>query len=245
MKNWLVYYKGFFGIYKKEEMVTYILRNGLIIKNKFYKNSHRIFNEMWIYECYNPKGFKIKEGDTVIDIGANCGYFSLYAATKNKTGKIYAFEPVAENFKILKKNVENNQIKNIVLINKAVSNKTGESKIFINEDCDWSHSTFKNIAGSKKNEKIKTISFKDFIKNNKIVHINFLKIDCEGSEYEIIYGIKDFLKNIDKISGEIHYIDEERNVMKFKKFLEENGFDVIISPNYETKFANLLFAKRR
>jgi FkbM family methyltransferase len=77
----------------------------------------------------------IKKGDTVIDVGANIGYYTLlFSKLVGKEGKIYAYEPLPENFKLLKKNIFINKYKNIVLINRALSNKEKNAKLYIDQD---------------------------------------------------------------------------------------------------------------
>ena len=76
----------------------------------------------------------VKKGDVDLDLGANIGYYTLiFAKIVGKNGKVFAFEPDLTNFTLLKKNVEINGYKNVVLINKAVSDKTGKLKLFLNE----------------------------------------------------------------------------------------------------------------
>jgi hypothetical protein len=73
--------------------------------------------ELWANESYYIPGnidFKIHETDTVVDVGANRGYFSCFAAHKAEKGKVFSFEPMPENFTILKRNLELNNIHNIV-----------------------------------------------------------------------------------------------------------------------------------
>lgn len=69
----------------------------------------------------------IKRGDVVLDIGANIGYYTLiFAKIVGEDGKVFAFEPDPTNFALLKRNVEINGYKNILLVQKAVSNKSGK-----------------------------------------------------------------------------------------------------------------------
>src|SRR3989344_9219581 len=73
------------------------------------------------YEPYLTRVFDqhIKKGDTVLDIGANIGYHTLhFARLVGETGKVYAFEPHPSNFALLKKNIEANGYKNVVLVQK-------------------------------------------------------------------------------------------------------------------------------
>lgn len=248
LKNWPDYFKEFLGL-KKGKETLYILRSGHKLLLKEHAINTRVFNEIWVYECYNPPGFKINPEDTVLDIGANYGNFTLYAALKARNGKVYAFEPFKEVNKILEKNISINRLNNVKLIKKAVSNKSGSRDFYIAKKDNVSHSFFEsNVSDVKEkidNIKVKTISLKDFLSQEKIKKVDFLKMDCEGAEYEILFSSEKALKAIDKISMETHYVDEKRNVIALKSFLEKNGFDVSIDPNRETNFINLLYAKKR
>ncbi|VVB54882.1 Hexuronic acid methyltransferase AglP [uncultured archaeon] len=246
IENWHIYFKDFFGKFSLGDKIVFDLRNG--VKNILDANSIDIyiFTEIWIHEQYNPKGFNIKENDTVIDIGANSGIFSIYAGYKASKGKVYSFEPVRENFEKLKENIILNRMTNVITIEKAVSNTNGTKNIFLNTENNGGHSFFNDFMW-KENEtgkeiKITTISLQGIFDENKIEKIDFLKCDCEGAEYEIFFPFKELLKKIDRISMEVHRIDNDRNVSKLKAFLEESGFAVKISPNYDRSL-NMLYAK--
>ena len=76
----------------------------------------------------------IKEGDCVLDIGSNQGYFSLFfAKLVGDQGKVISFEPDTENCVIIKKNISLNGFNNIQLNQKAVSNNTGQINMFVGE----------------------------------------------------------------------------------------------------------------
>ena len=79
---------------------------------------YQIMKEVWLKNVYDQFGVKVEDGDLVIDIGAHIGIFSTYAAEKNKSGKIFSFEPFHDNFKRLKfhKNLNNkSNIKILIL----------------------------------------------------------------------------------------------------------------------------------
>lgn len=186
---------------------------------------------MWLYKSYKPDNFEINQKDTVVDIGAQIGVFSIFAAYYTKKGRIFSFEPVPENFKLLKNNISLNNVKNVFPINKAISDKKGKENIFLNETNTGGHSFFQNDASQSKIE-VSTISLNDFIKMYNIKKIDFLKIDCEGAEYKILFACsKETLSLIKKISMEYHNIKGKKNVKTLKKFLEKNGFKVIIMPD--------------
>ena len=128
----------------------------------------------------------IKSGDVVIDVGAFIGDNTLdFARLVGEDGKVYAFEPNLKNFELLKKNIEINNYKNVILINKAVSDKEGEVKMY-------SH-PFKSTGDVIDN--LGTISI-DAIDLDSVIkgRVDFLKIDVEGTEQQAIKGAQRILK---------------------------------------------------
>lgn len=237
-KNWPIYFLDYFGliknkniIYKTRDNQRYMLRAGTF--------DRIVINEILLYKLYSHKGFELKDGYIILDIGAHIGLFSILASKYAKNGKIFGFEPSLENFNLLKENIKLNEAKNIIPINKAIANKSGKREFFISPDSDASHSFLDRTFKGKK-VIIDTSSLKDFIRENKIKKIDFLKMDCECAEYEIIFKCpKEVLSKIQKIAMEYHNMDEEKNGYKLKSFLEINGFDVDIKSD-----CHMLFAKR-
>lgn len=226
IKNWPLFFLDYIGLVKKNPII-YTLWNGIKYEISTKPPERSTIREVWVANEYTPKGFDIKDPDLVLDIGAHKGVFSIFASHFAKKGKIYSFEPVKENFKGLKKNIRINKIKNIIAINKAVSNKTGSKDIFIS-DSTTMHSFYLNKS-KKRKTKVKTITLKDFVKQNKITKINFLKIDAEGAEYNILFSCPNTLfEKIEKISMECHNLNKQHNVFSLRNFLKDKGFDVEI-----------------
>ncbi len=123
--------------------------------------------------------------DNVLDCGACYGDTALYFASKTKGGHVYSFEFVSENIDIFNKNVELNQHykDKIHLYNNAVSDKTGEKISFTS---DGPATNF--INNSEKSNITTTITIDDFVKQNNIERINFIKMDIEGSEELALKG---------------------------------------------------------
>jgi len=228
-KNWPLFFKNYFKLIKRENPI-YELRNGIKYITRKNSNDPIIINEIWLYESYTPeflKDFDINKNDVVLDIGAHIGIFSIFAAKKAKNGKIYSFEPLKNNYILLKKNLKINGIKNVIPINKAVSNKTSKKMINIsNSNTGSSSFVLDEHSGSII---VQTTSLQKIISDHKLTKINFLKMDVEGAEYEILSNCtKNVLKKIDKISMEVHPLDKNNNEKTLKIFLEKNGFKVII-----------------
>lgn len=138
----------------------------------------------------------LKPNMVFVDIGANVGYFSLIAAKLvGDQGQVYAFEPDPENFKLLEKNIKVNNYKNIIAINKAISNKSGKARLYLEPDNLCGHSLV--AKNGNKFVEVETIILDEFLKNKKI---DVIKIDVEGFEPAAFEGMKNTIKNNDKIS---------------------------------------------
>lgn len=182
-----------------------ILNNGTIIIGGNKSLTIDIVDEIFVRNVYNPIDFEIKPNDIVADIGANTGIFSLYAALKGAK-KIIAIEPLSENLKYIRENFSLNNLRNPLVINKAISNKNGRSKLYLS-DYD-SHGLLFNQNNLQKFSKyiyVDTLKFSSLLKKYNLSKIDFLKIDCEGSEGYIFSETNNsHWKNIKKISIEYH-----------------------------------------
>ena len=147
-----------------------------------------------IFEPFETELVKkmIKKNDIVLDIGANIGYYTLiFAKLVGEEGKVFAFEPDPTNFALLKKNVEINGYKNVIMVQKAISNKTGKAKLYLSE-----YGTEHRIYNSYDNcqfLEVEVTQLDDYFKNYNET-INFIKIDIEGAEGGAIQGMVALLK---------------------------------------------------
>jgi len=151
-----------------------------------------------VHEKYETKLFKdlIKPGMVVVDIGANIGYYTLIAAKLVESkGKVYAFEPEPNNYRLLIKNIEVNGYNNVIPIQKGVSNKPGKTKLFISKTVLSSLSFSEdNVPEKKEFVMVETITLEKFFEDSKV---DFIKMDTEGAEGLIIEGAGKVLKKND------------------------------------------------
>jgi FkbM family methyltransferase len=165
---------------------------------------------------------KIEKDWYVVDIGAQKGVFTIRAATFAK--EVHAYEPSEENFNALDKNLELNKMTNVHANMMAVAGKSGTMDLILSKS-SLTHSLYKGIGEpTGKVQKVIVVNLDDVARD--IPKIDFLKIDCEGSEYEMFYSAKPW--TIDKIQRfmiELHPHDNYTNE-GFIKFLEEKGFQV-------------------
>jgi autotransporter strand-loop-strand O-heptosyltransferase len=143
--------------------------------------------------------FTVEEGDIVVDLGASMGPFT-YSILPNNPKKCYVVEPLSYQVDVLHKNVGRDNVK---IIRGAITDK---KKIEI---------TWDGIT-----EIVPTFTFKEFLDENNIDKIDFLKCDCEGGEYDVFQPSNiEFLKTIPKIVTEFHMrVDENFHNCKFKWF---------------------------
>jgi len=242
IKNFPLYFAEYFGIIN-QKYLQYTLNNNIRITVRSKTHDSGIIAGVMIHNEYTPKGFEIATGDIVVDVGAHIGVFSIFASTKKGAGKVYAIEPAPDNYALLEQNITNNNIKNIYPFNLAISAKNGKQDFFLYDDT-VGHSLYVR-KGMKSNKiSVKTSSFENFMKQNKIKHIDFLKIDCEGAEYPLLFNLpKTILEKIKKLSIEYHYVDNENNIFVLKEFLQKRGFE--FTTLFYTPTSGILYAKQK
>lgn len=228
IRNWHSYVFTYLGWIKSEHVILET-RTGFKIKLRVNSTDLMAFTHVWLLREYDKPGFKINSDDTIIDVGAHIGLFALYASQFCKQGKIFCFEPVKENFDILLANLQLNKLTNVKPFNIAVSQKIGEVKIYLNDD-ESGHSMF--VPGTKYIT-IKSVSLKDIIDSNNLERCDFIKLDCEGVEYEIIDSLpNDYFNKIKKMCIEYHFVDE-------KPYLLENMSKKLSDLSYEINSRNI------
>ncbi len=230
-KNWNSYL-AFKYFKQNKEAFTFKCRSNINIEVP--KRMLQTYKESFFDESYF-KGFAnavLKETHpTVIDIGANVGYFSLSALNKNPNAIVFAYEPMPNNFKLLSKYKNKFSNLNLNIFNSAVSSK--DSSISLNYDASEDFTTAATIinkASQQDTIEVKTVSLASIISQNNINTIDFFKLDCEGSEYDILYNIDDSTYDkIKNIAIETHKVDDnEKNKEHLANFLKNKKFNITL-----------------
>ena len=227
---------GLVHIFKTEITVT--LKN----KTKFTLRNLMdlwVLTETYIKKDYQVHGIKLESDWTIIDIGAGIGDFSILAAQKSSTNKVYAIEPFLESYNLLEKNINQNKIKNISSSDLAISNSK-----YIALDVNKSNPLNNKTYRSNKNKaRLQSISLQKFIKTNKINKCNLLKCDCEGSEFDIFKNLtKSTFKKIDNIILEYHLFNPNHKLHQLVNLFRRNGYKVKTYPNPIHNNIGFLFA---
>ena len=201
--------------------------------NKLFldKNDSLCLSINGIYEEFETSIVKkeVNSGDVVIDVGANIGYYTLiFAKLVGEKGKIFAFEPDPTNFQLLKKNVEINGFHNVILEQKALSDNSGKMMLSLNnENTAGHHLDFKNQNTTNSTE-VDVLSLDEYFLN-KNIDINFIKMDVEGAESNVIKGMTNILKNSKDLKMIVEYNPNAINQLglnpeNYLNLLSINGF---------------------
>lgn len=190
----------------------------------------------WFKELYQ-RYFKVELADVILDVGSCLGSFSVCAsyATGNK-GLVVSIEPAPENLFYLKKNLST--LKNIVIINKCISNFKGETVLYLSSNLQ----TYSVINYTSNSLKIPTDTLDNITSELKLDRVDFIKINVEGAELEVLEGANKVLKMTKKVVVEAHHIrDGQPTCWRVKELLKKHGFDVLITPDemvFATKGGN-------
>lgn len=170
----------------------------------------------------------VKPGDVVVDVGANIGYYTLiFARLVGKEGRVFAFEPDPDNFALLKKNVEVNGYKNVIIEQKAVSDKSGQIKLYLNPENVGMHRIYRSNYAHESIQ-VESITLDDYF-NNFDRKIDLVKMDIEGAEISAFKGMRSLAQNnpdlkivtefVPAFISEFNYKSED-----FLELLAQSGF---------------------
>ncbi len=229
------------------------------LKTKIYKNwtisylneaeLDEMLNELYGKNYYN--WHTDKTNPVIFDVGALIGETVLYFKDKFPKSKIIAFEPSPRSFALLKRNVSQNNLTRVRLVNAAVAGKSGKMNFYISksENNPWGRgdslkeNKFNNKARSKIVQ-VSTVKLSQYINSP----IDLLKLDIEGAETEVIEEIEPKLNLVKNIILEFHssVYNPENNYYKIMNILKNNGFKTRIYfsrwplPNFIARFVLIL-----
>lgn len=129
----------------------------------------------------------VKPGDTVVDLGANIGYYTLLLAKLvGPNGKVYAIEPHPDHFAVLVKNMETNGHRHVTCLQKAVSDGPGRARFNVSNEPAAHNLRAKSATGRAID--VETVALDDVVGHG--ARVDFIKMDVEGAEGLALAGMK-------------------------------------------------------
>ncbi|MFR4989614.1 FkbM family methyltransferase [Anaerotruncus colihominis] len=163
----------------------------------------------------------IKDPQVIFDIGANLGNHTLYWATKLNPKIIYSFEPLKANLECLQSNCEDNQLQErVVIVPKAVGRQNGFVQIKNYDESNLGSTSFE-MPQSDNTSETPLITVDDFVEENQLDQLDFVKIDTEGFECEVLAGMH---QSIQRFHPAIWVEVSADTVRKVNQLLEQMGY---------------------
>jgi FkbM family methyltransferase len=136
----------------------------------------------------------LNRADTVFDVGANTGLYSLIAARDNPRRMVYAFEPVPRVLNCLRRNIALNKLPHIRLNPDAITDYDGEITLYVpSSPIPTDASTLEGFRKTTKSISVQAKTIDSFVSQNEIKKVDLIKIDTEGTEHKVLKGAKKIL----------------------------------------------------
>lgn len=215
-----------------------IALGNFLYKNCFplYKITYKAFKEKQDSFEISLMKKHIKLNDTVLDIGANIGFYAeILSKIVGGKGKVHCFEPDTLNFKHLKDRCQ--KLTNVQINNKAVSDKTEVIKIYTSKQLNVDHRTYKPDDYDQEID-IDAIAIDDYLTANLTQsdkEINFIKMDIQGFEMSAVKGMTKTLQSPHlKLLSEFWPYGMRKagtSVLEYYNFLKQNNFYIYLIEN--------------
>jgi FkbM family methyltransferase len=217
---------------------------------EFYCRNNDDFNMMVAHELdIIERNFSPREGDVVIDVGAHIGPYTLKASKRvGLNGKIIAIEADPENFDILNQNIQINKLTNVIALNYAAYSKEDKIRLYLLKGDKSSYTKYNTVmtdrAGNEKRfVEVQANTLDYLLQSNGIKHeqVNWIKIDVEGAEFDVLKGAKGILSK----SNNISLLIEIHNLTLHNTTLYEPIKEFLHSYNFKIEFENIVYTGER
>ena len=201
---------------------------------------YQVFKELFMADVYEIDTLvkPLPTNPVVIDIGANAGFFAIQLLSKIDRATLYAYEPMPANVATLRHTLQQNPRlqQSVRLFQMAVTGQPLDQLDLFAEAEENSQVVASMFAGfNKKNTQkitVPCITLTDIIQKNDLRSIDLLKVDCEGSEYDIFYHTApELIRRVARMVIEVHDVDKDRNnVGAFNEYLQSLGYNTTYEP---------------
>jgi FkbM family methyltransferase len=193
--------------------------------------------------------FTPKEGDIVVDIGAHMGRYTIISSKRvGANGKVVAIEAHPGNFEMLKSNIKLNQLTNVIPLNYAAYSKETKIKLYLPE-VESGYTIYNTIMSNRARTEDKFVEVSantlDYLLQlNEITDVNWVKIDVEGAEFEVLKGASNVLSKSKDIALliEVHGKDTYEPIIES---LRSYNFKIDFEKTYENGEKHIIALKDR
>lgn len=177
------------------------------------------------YARFYQRYVKIERSDVVLDVGSCLGSFAVPASRiVGEKGLVVCIEPAPENLYFLKKNVC--RLNNVLILEKCVSNCEGECALYLSPNIRSHSITYPTDTIMK----VSTDTLDNIIRKLELQKVDFIKINAEGAEIEVLEGAPKVLSMTHKVVVEAHHKRNGRETcFSVKQLLEKHGFRVLVA----------------
>lgn len=205
-----------------------------------------IVKEVCLDRDYAASSVPVADGWTVIDVGAGLGEFAILVAHEHPTTEVYAFEPFPASFALLEENLRLNRLENVRAFRQAVGAASGTLTLAATGEAVQHTTTGSTVSGAARSTlEVAALSLDDLFRVHGLERCDYLKIDCEGCEFEILFNAAPAtLARIDRICLEYHDGFTAHSHPELVDYLQRQGYQVERTPNPVHDYLGLLYAYR-
>jgi FkbM family methyltransferase len=198
--------------------------------------------------------FNTKQGDIVVDVGAHMGKYTIIASKRvGANGKVIAIEAHPGNYEMLNRNIKLNGLTNVTTLNYAVYSKESKIKLYMPGEKS-NHTIYNTLISSRATDEEKFVevnadTLDSLLQQGGITHaeVNWIKIDVEGAEFEVLKGAHDIMSNSNNITFliEIHNLEDGKNLYRpIMDLMEKHNFKVEFENTYDNGEKHIILHKQ-
>jgi FkbM family methyltransferase len=226
LSNWWLHLGVKFGLTAVDPLL-FRTRRGILIEVP--RRLIVEFKEIFMSEAYmRGRKFSLGENPVVLDIGANIGFFTLFALSRLNGARVFSYEPMPVNFRQLRRNVQMNAGHPVTCFQKAVAGQSGNITLHCDSCNEYSTTAtvYEPTGQNGETITVEGVSLLDVFRENGLERCDLLKMDCEGAEFEILYNCpQEIMDRIANIAMEVHGGPEDRqNIDSLEDYLNRMGF---------------------
>lgn len=146
-------------------------------------NDENFVHNVLVEQEYFRAGYEPHAGDTIVDVGANIGTFTLAAKSRAPGCRVVAVEPFPANLSYLRRNIEQNALPGVQVVPAAIGAEDGEGRLFVGPDTGLHSMKFDRGRGYVD---VEVLSLSTLFDRCGVEECDLLKIDCEGAEFDFL-----------------------------------------------------------